>query len=203
MVSSRLEQHLVGEVFPTLACRHRTGDAAGRVAEIAVVISRAERIERLLVEMGQNIAAVEAEILEQVAGPGAQAAPMRQQVGERGVLGDVRIVQREGGIEQLRRVVPFDDAVPDQLGDDGRGDRLRHRGQQEHRVGVDGATLAQFARAEALGVNHLVLVDDADSHSGHAGSLHVVCNDAVERPCGLVDGRLGEERRDRHNRRFE
>ena len=119
------------------------------------------------------------------------------------MLGDVRIVQREGGIVQLRRVVPFDEAVPDQLGDDGRGDRLRHRGQQEHRVRVDGARLAQFAHAKALGVNHLVLVDDADSHSGHAGSLHGVRDDAVERRRGLVDGRLGEERWDRHDRRFE
>ena len=75
--AGRLEQHLVGKVFPALACRHRSGDAAGRIAEIAVVIGRAEWIERLLVEMGQDVVPVEAEILEQVAGAGAQAAPMR------------------------------------------------------------------------------------------------------------------------------
>ena len=75
--AGRLEQHLVGKVFPALACRHRGGDAAGRVAEIAVVIGRAEWIERLLVEMGEDVVPVEAEILEQVAGPGAQAAAMR------------------------------------------------------------------------------------------------------------------------------
>src|SRR5680860_442440 len=100
------------------------GTAAGRVAEIAVVIGRAKRVERLLVEMGQDVVAVETEVLEQIAGAGVQAAAMGHQIGDRGVLGDVGIVQREGGIMPLRRVVPFDGAVADELGDDGRGDGL-------------------------------------------------------------------------------
>ena len=197
------EQNRVRQVLPAFTGGCRGGDAAGGIAEIAVMIGGAEWVERLLVDLREDVVAVKAEIFQEVAGTRAQAAAMRHQIGDGGVLGDIRVAQREGRIVALRLAVPVDHTLAHEMGDDGRGDRLRHRGQQEHRVGIDLAGLAYFTEAEALGIDHLILVDDSDRQAREAGPLHGVGDDAVQCGRGLVDIGLVEQRRHRRHRRLQ
>jgi len=73
--------------------------------------------------MREDVVVVVAEILEVVARLRRKAAPMREQIGDRDVLSDVRVAEREG------RRVPHYGVVPRQLllSNDTRDHRRRDR----------------------------------------------------------------------------
>jgi hypothetical protein len=142
---------------------------------------RAERRERLQPEPREDGGLVVAEVFEQVTGMVGQAAAMGEDVGDRRVVGDPRVREREVGQVLAHRVRPGHLPALRRGGDHGRADRLRDRGQLEHGVGVDRGGLADLAHAEALGVQDLALVDDADRDSGDRGRREIGLDDPVER----------------------
>ena len=111
--------------------------------------------------------AVEADLLEVVAGAAGEAAAVVEQVAYRDLGRRVGVAEREPRVEVADAVVPADDALADQRGDHGGRDRLRHRGELEHRVGVDGLRRSRAPQPEALRPDHRVVVDDADCQPGN------------------------------------
>ncbi len=96
---------------------------------------------------------------------------MGEHVAQRDLAGDPGIVHLEAGIVADDRVVPVDDAIPDQRRHHRRGDRLRQGGELKDRVRIDRVGLALRAHAKPFEIDDLVLVDDGDRHAGDAGAL--------------------------------
>nr|WP_251038887.1 hypothetical protein [Agromyces sp. ISL-38] len=75
---------------------------------------------------------------------------VRVQVADRHMLGDPWVGEGEFRQVQCDRSVPVDDALGHLVRDDGRTDRLRHRRELEHGVGVDGLSAVDVAHTESL-----------------------------------------------------
>jgi hypothetical protein len=69
--------------------------------------------------------AVEAEPFEVVASVAREAAPMREEVGHRDLLGRIGVGELESRVEIADARVPGDEAIAYKRRDHSRGDRLR------------------------------------------------------------------------------
>ena len=145
---------------------------------------------------------VEVQVLQQVTGVVGQAAAVGEQVGQGDVAadpgaleGEPRVVHRATGSSQ------DDGLVPDRPGDHGRGQRLGHRGELEHRVRVHRRRLAHAAYAEPPQVDDAVPVDHTERHPGHTGLGHGVVDHPVEPAERGVDLGGGEQWRRLRRRR--
>ena len=174
--------------------------------EVGVRIAGPERGQRLVPQVSEDVGAVEVQVLQQVTGVVGQAAAVGEQVGQGHVAADPGALEGEPRVVRAHGVVPGDGLVPDRAGDHGRGQRLGHRRELEHRVRVHRRRLAHAAYAEPPEVDDAVPVDHAERHPGHTGLRHGVVDHAVEpaergvdlgggEQWGRLRGRRGRERR--------
>ncbi|KUO14800.1 hypothetical protein AQJ91_44815 [Streptomyces dysideae] len=118
--------------------------------------------------------------LVQVPGVVGQPAAVREQVGEGDLAGDPAVLEGEAGTVLDDRVVPGDGLLTHGRGDHGRCDRPGDRDELEDGVGSDLALRAGLPFAEALQIQHLVVMDHADGDTRHTGPAHGVPHDSVE-----------------------
>ena len=117
-------------------------------------------------------------------------------------------MEPEAGVDIGDAAVPGDRAPSDDRGHGGGGHRLGKRRELEDGVGIDRLGRAKGADAEAVKVDHLVLVDDCDRHAGHdaaVGQFARIGFDPRQRRLDLlhrqgIGSRRGHRRRDDHGR---
>ena len=80
------------------------------------------------------------------------------------IAAKIWVRERELGQVTMDRRVEIDHAALGELADGEGGDALRHRPEQERRVGIDGAA-GEIGRAEPGGV-HDAIADDDDGSAG-------------------------------------
>ncbi len=158
---------LAGNHLPRLADLCGGGDCPGGVAEVAVGVCLAEPAgQRQISHAVQDLRARVAEVFEQVAGFGGEAAAMREKLADRDLAGCLGIGKLEAGVEIGDAVVPTDLSLADERGEDGRGDGLRERRDFKHGVGIDLRGFSYFANAVAPEKHDLVVIHDRDRYSG-------------------------------------
>ena len=125
--AERREDAVAHEIVPALAGDRRDELPGRDVEQVVVGVGAAETGGRLdeAQALDDFVAAEVAGRKEhQVAGAQAEPAAVRQQVADRHLAGDVRVVHLEGGHVLGDRVVPADLAFVHQHGERGAGERL-------------------------------------------------------------------------------
>ena len=108
---------------------------------------------------------------QQVALAEAEAAAVDEQVADRHLARDPRVVHAEVGHVVDDLVVPLDLALVDQRRERRVGERLAGRSGGEDRVGVDRLVGGDVAHAPALRERDLAVLDDGDGDAGRAELL--------------------------------
>src|SRR5690606_26531275 len=101
----------------------------------------------------------------------SDANPVRQQVPDRDVTCDVRVLELEAGEMATDRVVPVDDALVDEHPERRDGERLRRRRDGEEGVLVDRCVRPVLSYAVTTGEDHRIVPDDGDRQAGDAPVL--------------------------------
>ena len=168
-------EHFLGhELLPGLAADFLDQLARDGVENVVIGIARAETGRRLDVRealdgfLARQAAARDE---QQIPCPQPEPAAVDQQIADRHLAGDPRIVHTEPRDVVDHLVVPAELALIDEDGDRRRGERLAGRAGLEDRVGVDLGGLAELADAPALGERGLAMLDDRDGDAGRAGLL--------------------------------
>ncbi len=182
-------------------CRARSSQAtvaglgdrlgAGGQPVVGVLVVVPEPLQRVVAVELEDLAPVVAEVLEQVARVIGQPAPVGEEIRGGHVRVHPRVGEQEVRQHLLDGIVPADRAelLRERGSDHGGADRLGHRRELEHRVGIDGLGLALLAGADTLQVTDLPLVDDRDGDTGHAGLLPVPVDDGGQRGETPLDAR--------------
>ena len=116
---------------------------------------------------------IEPQILEVVARTGEETGAVAECVAHGGELGDGRILELKLGKQLVNRRLPAElaAALTDRGGDSGRGERLRYRGDLEHRIGRNLFPGADLAHPEPLSEDGLAAVHNGHGHPGYATLL--------------------------------
>ena len=203
--SERTQQRLRRELLPCLAGAGGDRLRTGGQPVVGVGVGDPERIERQLPQLLEHIAAVVAEVLELVAGVVGQPRPVGEHVADGDHLCHRGVGEREPGQLRHDRRVPVEIVLADLLSHHRGAQRLRHRRDLEHRVGVD--PVVPLVRQlvvldpETFGVQSFSVVHHGDRHPGDAGLRHQILSHAVEGAHRVGDGVLRQRHR-RHQRRW-
>jgi hypothetical protein len=209
--AERLEDPARDRVVPRRARRGADDLAGGDVHQVVVAVLGAERLgggEEAGV--AQHLGARERRDDPQVVAA-RDAGAVREQVAHGERARHVRVAQPELGEVLRHAVVPPQLPLVDEHPQRGDGERLRRRGDREHRVLVDAARRAELPNAEAALVDHRVVAHDGDREAGHLPVGHRALDVRVEpgervlrvllrrgRPRGERDGGEHEEERSAH-----
>ena len=180
---------LADEILPAL-----TGDLLDQlpgngIEDIVIGIGRAET--RLGLEKGDALDRLLARQIgarheHQVALPQPQSAPVDQQVADRDLARDPRIVHAEPRHMLDNRIVPRNLALIDEHRQRGGGHRLAGRSRLKDGFGVDRRALAQLSHAPAARQRRPAVLDDRDRHADRADLLAQRLDAVAD-----VGGRLG------------
>jgi hypothetical protein len=110
----------------------------------------------------------------------AETTAVAEEIADRDLAGDQRIVQLELRHVAEDRIVPRNLAVLHQQTHRRRGERLRARTDAEEGVGVDLATLLEVAHTEAFGEDHLLVLDYGDGSARDLPSIHLLLDVGLE-----------------------
>jgi hypothetical protein len=109
-----------------------------------------------------------------------QSASVRKHVTKGDRARHPGILHLESGIVLYNRIVPSHEAFADESGDHRGRNRLRHRGELKHGVGVDRFRLAHLANAVAAQKRYSIVVNDGDCQTWHTGSRHALADNCIE-----------------------
>ncbi|CFE87616.1 Uncharacterised protein [Mycobacterium tuberculosis] len=163
---------------------------------MGVGIADSKRCQRQVFQPLQYLSTVITQILQQIARMVGQAGAMRVEVSNGYLAGDVGIAK--GKPRQLRYDgrIPGHDVVGYRMRHHRGADRFGHRRQLKDGVGVHlvvrTTTFAHVSDTEPFGIQRLSAMDYRHCHSGYAGILHQLADQAVDLCHGIVDAASGD-----------